>query len=109
MRDFFKDKTDVRVAVVQFENDSELTDLAMQKIYQMLTARLENDKNIRVSDLLVNFANGRGEFNLSQVNELDYLLDLKLIQNKSKTGLGLTDIFPLAGQAGLREILRKKP
>lgn len=86
---FFKDRFAVRVAVVRFENDSELTDLAMQKIYQMLISKLENEKNMRVSDLLVNFAGGRGEFNLSQARELDYLLDLKLIQNKSRTGLGI--------------------
>lgn len=89
VRAFFKNKADARVAIVQFENDSELSDLAMQKIYQMLTARLEGDPNIKMSDLLVNFANGRGEFNLSQVQELDYLLYLRFIQNKSKTGLGL--------------------
>jgi hypothetical protein len=87
---FFKNQAGVRVAVVQFENYSELTDLAMQKIYQVLTARLENEKNIKIFDLLVNFANGRGEFNVSKVNELDYLLYLKYIQNKNKTGLGLT-------------------
>jgi hypothetical protein len=87
---FFKGRFDIRVAVVRFENESELTDLAMQKIYQMLVSKLESEKNIRVSDLLVNFADGRGEFNLSQAGDLDYLLDLKLIQNKSKTGLGLT-------------------
>jgi len=86
---FFQNKAASRTAVVQFENDSELTDLAMQKIYQLLMARLENEKNIRVSDLLVHFTNGRGEFNLSNVAELDYLLYLKFIQNKTKTGLGL--------------------
>jgi len=86
---FFKNKAEARVAVVQFENYSELTDLAMQKIYQMLTARLENEKLIKISDLLINFANGRGEFNLSKVDGFDYLLYLKFIQNKSKTGLGL--------------------
>jgi len=89
LRAFFLNQADARVAIVQFENYSELTDLAMQKIYQMLTARLENDKKIKISDLLINFANGRGEFNLSKVNELDYLLYLKFIQNKSKTGLGM--------------------
>lgn len=87
---FFKDRFAVRVAVVGFENDSELSDLAMQKIYQMLVSKLENEKNIRVSDLLVNFANGRGEFNLSQAGDLDFLLNVRLIQNKSRTGLGLT-------------------
>jgi len=86
---FFKNKTATRVAVVQFENYSGLTDLAMQKVYQMLTARLENDTNIKAADLLLNFANGRGEFNKSKLNELDYLLYLKIIQNKSKTGLGV--------------------
>jgi hypothetical protein len=86
---FFKNKAAARVAVVQFENYSELTDLALQKIYQMLTARLENDKNIKTSDLLLNFTHGRGEFNLSKVTGLDYLLCLKFIQNKNKTGLGM--------------------
>ncbi|HSQ34480.1 MAG TPA: hypothetical protein VLQ89_00660 [Candidatus Binatia bacterium] len=86
---FFKDKTASRVAVVQFENYSELSDLAMQKIYQLLTARLENDKNIRVSDLLLSFTAGRGEFNVSKAHQLDYLLYLRFIQNKSKAGLGM--------------------
>jgi hypothetical protein len=86
---FFKNKAGMRAAVVQFDNFSELNDLAMQKIYQMLTARLEKDKNIKISDLLINFVNGRGEFNLSKVSELDYLFYLKFIQNKSKTGLGM--------------------
>lgn len=87
---FFKNRYDIRVAVVRFENDSELSDTAMQKIYQMLVSHLENEKNIRVSDLLLNFTAGQGEFNLSRVNDLQFLLNLKLIQNKSKTGLGLT-------------------
>jgi len=87
---FFKDKFDVRVAVVRLENESELSDLAMQKIYQLLVSRLEGEKNIRLADLMVGFANGRGEFNLSQTEELDFMIDLKLIQNKSRTGLGLT-------------------
>jgi hypothetical protein len=87
---FFKNRFDIRVAVVRFENDSELSDPAMQKIYQMLISKLENEKNIRVSDLLLNFTGGHGEFNLSQAGDLDYLLDMKLIQNKSQTGLGLT-------------------
>src|SRR5512145_748002 len=79
---FFKDKFDVRVAVVRLENESELSDLAMQKVYQLLVSRLEGEKNIRLADLMVGFANGRGEFNLSQTEDLDFLIDLKLIQNK---------------------------
>ncbi len=90
LKTFFAARFDVRVAVVSLENDSELSDTAMQKLYQMLISRLESEKNIRVSDLLLNFAAGRGEFNLGRVDELQYLLDLKLIQNKSRTGLGLT-------------------
>jgi hypothetical protein len=87
---FFRGKFDVRAAVVRFENRSELSDLAMLKLYQMLIARLEGEKNIHVADLLVNFTNGRGDFNLSQAGALDYLVELKLIQNKSRTGLGLS-------------------
>jgi hypothetical protein len=87
---FFKGRFDIRVAIVHFENHSELNDLAMQKVYQMLVSRLESERNIRVADLLVHFADGRGEFNLNQAGNLDYLIDLKLIQDKSKTGLGVT-------------------
>ncbi len=87
---FFKNMPDARVAVVRFENDSELTDLAIQKIYQMLVSRLEGEKTFRVLDLLLDFTGGRGEFNLGQPGALDFLIEMKLIQNKSKTGLGLT-------------------
>lgn len=87
---FFKDRFDVRVAVVSLENRSELGDLALQKLYQMLLSRLEAEKNIRLVDLLVDFSDGSGRFNLSQAHDLDFLLDLKLVQNKSKAGLGLT-------------------
>ncbi len=88
--EFFKNMPDARVAVVRFENQSELSDLAMQKIYQMLVSRLESEKKIRFSDLLLGFNGGRGDFNLGQPGLLDYLIELKLIQNKSKAGLGLT-------------------
>lgn len=87
---FFKDRFDVRVAVVSLENRSELGDLALQKLYQMLLSRLEAEKNIRPVDLLVDFSEGSGRFNLSQAHDLDFLLELKLVQNKSKAGLGLT-------------------
>ena len=87
---FFKERFDVRVAVVSLENRSELSDLGMQKLYQMLLSRLEAQKNIHLVDLLVDFSEGTGKFNLSQAHDLDFLLDLKLLQNKSKAGLGLT-------------------
>ncbi len=89
LRTFFNDKVAARAAIVQFENYSELTDEAMQKLYQLLTARIESDKNIKASDLLLSFAQGRGEFNLSRMNELDYLIHLRLIQNKSRAGMGI--------------------
>jgi hypothetical protein len=86
---FFLDKTAARAAIVQFENHSQLSDTAMQKLYQLLTARLESDKNIKASDLLLNFTGGRGDFNLSRMNELDYLIHLRFIQNKSRAGMGV--------------------
>jgi hypothetical protein len=89
LRAFFMDKAAARAAIVQFENHSPLSDMAMQKLYQLLTARLESDKNISIADLLLNFTRGRGEFNLSRMNELDYLIHLRLIQNKSRAGLGV--------------------
>jgi hypothetical protein len=88
--EFLRNQPGARLAVVRFESQSELGDLAMQKIYQMLVARLEGEQKLHVVDLLIDFSGGSGEFNLSQPGALDYLIELKLIQNKSKTGLGLT-------------------
>jgi hypothetical protein len=87
---FFRNRPDARVAIVGFENHSELTDVAMQKIYQMMISRLEAEKSVKVADLLLGFTDGRGEFNLNQSAALDFLVEMKLIQNKRKAGLGVT-------------------
>lgn len=86
---YLADRADVRLAVVSLENRSPLNDLAVQKLYQMLLARLEAQKNLRPVDLLLNIAAGRGEFNLSRAHELDFQVELKLIQNRGRIGLGL--------------------
>ena len=106
---FFKDRFDVRVAVVRFENESELTDLAMQKIYQMLISKLESEKNIRVSDLLVDFANGRGEFNLSQAERAGLPAGPEAHPEQEPDRPGHHRVFAPAGPGRGREVFRKDP
>lgn len=87
---FFQGKIDARVAVVALDDRAGLGDSALQKLYQMLVARLEAEKAIRFHDLLVAVADGRAEFNLDRARELDFLIELRLVRNLDKVGLGLT-------------------
>jgi hypothetical protein len=86
---FFKDKFDARAAVVQIENLTDLSDLAIQKVYQLIFARMEGEKNIQFLDLLIDFTENKGNFNLSKADQLNYLVDLKFIRNKNKIGMGI--------------------
>lgn len=86
---FFKDKFDSRAAVVQIDNLSDLSDLAIQKAYQLIFAQLEGEKNLQFLDLLIDFTENKGNFNLNKADQLNYLVYLKFIRNRSKIGLGI--------------------
>jgi len=86
---FFKDKFDARTAIVQIENFSDLSDLAIQKVYQLIFAQLEGQKNLQLLDLLIDFTGNKGNFNLSKADQLNYLVYLKFIQNRNKIGMGI--------------------
>lgn len=87
---FFQGQADARVAVVALDDRAGLGDSGLQKLYQMLVARLEANRTIRFADLLVAVADGRAEFNLDRARELDFLVELRLVRRLDKVGLGLT-------------------
>lgn len=87
---FFQGRPDARVAVVALDDRAGLGDSGLQKLYQMLVARLEANRTIHFADLLVAVADGRAEFNLDRARELDFLVELRLVRSLDKVGLGLT-------------------
>jgi len=87
--DFFKDKHNVRFAINKFDNFTELTDLGIQKFYQLLLSQIEKVPKIEFNDLLISFSKNKGQFNLNRLSRLTYLIYLKLIRNKNKLGVGI--------------------
>ena len=86
---FFRDKFDARAAIVQIENFTDLSDLAIQKAYQLVFAHLETEKNLQFFDLLIDFTGNKGNFNLNKADQLNYWIYLKFVQNRNKIGLGV--------------------
>lgn len=87
--DFFKDKYNARTAVIKFENYSGLSESAAQKFYQLLVSKIEpGNKHITFHDLMINFSLKEGQFDLSRLDKLNYLIYIKLIRNREKIGAG---------------------
>lgn len=86
--DFFRDQYNVRISIIKFENLSGQSDLVAQKFYQLLVSKLESSKEIGFVDLLINFNEKKGQFNLNRANQLNYWIYLKLIKNRTKIGAG---------------------
>jgi hypothetical protein len=78
-----------RFSIIKFENFSGITDLAAHKFYQQVAARLEGRPHALYNDLMIDFSQKKGEFNLNRVDRLDYLIYLKLIKNLDKVGAGI--------------------
>ncbi|MCP5103630.1 MAG: hypothetical protein GY950_09640, partial [bacterium] len=89
--DYFagRGETDIRTAVIKFENFSEVSDLTAHKFYQLLVSRLETRPGITFTDLMINFHGNKGEFNLNRLDKLNYLVYIKLLKNKNKLGTGI--------------------
>lgn len=81
-----KGEGEIRTSIIKFDNFSDLSDLTAHKFYQQLAANLETHSQVAFSDLMINFFEKRGEFNLNRINQLNYLISIKLIQNKNKVG-----------------------
>jgi len=98
IRDYFKDKHNVKTSIITFENKSGISDLTAQKFYQLLVSKLESagSSPIGFTDLMINFHKDKGEFNLNRVHLLSHLVYIKLTRNKNKIGAGIV-IFSRIG------------
>ena len=88
--DFFKDKYNIKTTIIKFENAAGVSDLVAQRFYQLLVSRLEAAGDFTFTDLMINFHQNKGEFNLNRVHSFNHLIYLKLIRNKNKIGAGIS-------------------
>jgi len=81
-----------RVTVVSFENHTELSDLAAQKFYQLMVSRLESPprRDFIFFDRMLAFNNGSGRFNSQRLDDINFLIALKLIRSGARIGVGIT-------------------
>lgn len=87
--DYFSDKYNIKAGIIQFENTAGISDLTAQRFYQLLISKLETAAKISYTDLMINFHQNRGEFNLNRIHPLNHLIYLKLTRNKNKIGAGI--------------------
>lgn len=87
----FSGKESIKTAIVKFDNFSDVSDLAAHKFYQILISSLENASSpqFAYTDLMVNFIKRRGEFNLNRIDQLNYLIYVRLVKNRDKIGAGI--------------------
>lgn len=89
IRQFSRDKYQLVFAVSRLENYTSLPDAAVQKLYQLIVARLESDQAFGFRDALLQVTNGRGDFNPRTLELANHLVYLRLVQNLDKTGVGV--------------------
>jgi hypothetical protein len=87
---YFSNQYNIQAAVIKFENTARVSALTAQRFYQLLVARLETSGNFNYIDLMINFHQDRGEFNLNRIQDLNHLIYLKLTRNRDKIGAGIT-------------------
>jgi len=87
--DYFSDKYNIKAGVIKFENTAGVSDLTAQRFYQLLISKLETAANLSYTDLMINFHQNKGEFNLNRIHPLNHLIYLKLTRNKNKIGAGI--------------------
>lgn len=87
--DYFSDQYNIKAGVIKFENTAGISDLTAQRFYQLLISKLETAANFSYTDLMINFHQNKGEFNLNRINPLNHLIYLKLIRDKNKIGAGI--------------------
>lgn len=86
----FQGRYQVPAAVAALENESDLSDLAVQRIYQLLAARLEKLPALNYIDAMVQFSGKRGEFNRKSLERVDFLISLRLLRRENAVGLGIS-------------------
>lgn len=87
---FFSDQFNIKVSVINFENYSGISDEGAQKFYQLFASKLESSGKISYTDLMVNFHQKRGEFNLNRSYDQSHLMYIRLIRNKTAIGAGIS-------------------
>ncbi len=92
--DYFNNQHNIKIAVVKFENTAGISDLTAQRFYQLLVSKLETAGTLDYSDLMIDFQQKHGEFNLNRIPALNHLVYLKLTRDKNKIGSGIS-IFSL--------------
>ena len=75
--DYFSDKYNIKAGIIKFENTAGISDLTAQRFYQLLISKLETAANLSYTDLMINFHQNRGEFNLNRIHPLNHLIYLK--------------------------------
>jgi hypothetical protein len=88
--EYFSDKYNVSVSIINFENYSGISEQAAQKFYQLLVSRLETAGNISYTDLMIDFRENKGEFNLNRIDPLNHLVYIRLTRNKTRIGAGIS-------------------
>lgn len=88
--DFFNQRHNVKTAIVKFENFSGASGRVAQKFYQLLVSKLETAEGIAFTDLMINFQQDKGTFNLNRIHPLNHLIYIRLTRNKTKLGVGVS-------------------
>lgn len=86
---FFADKHQVKYSIIRFENYSSLSDLELQRFYGLIITNLERSEVADFKDILTGFNNGKGNFDLNRINEVNHFVTIKLINNMGKLGAGV--------------------
>jgi hypothetical protein len=87
---YFQGKYNIKTTVIKFENAAGVSDITAQRFYQLLVSKLETAANLNYTDLMINFHQNRGEFNLNRIHPFNHLIYLKLTRNKNKIGVGIS-------------------
>lgn len=85
----FNDQFSKTIAIVKLENQSTLSGLALERLYQMIYSHFENENENQFLDFLIDIRDGEARFNLSKAGETDFLIYLKFISERGRIGTGI--------------------
>ena len=89
IENFFSNKHQVKYSIIRFESSSNLSDLELQRFYHLIITPLERSENAQFRDFSTGFNNGKGNFDLNRINEINHFISIKLINNMGKLGAGI--------------------
>jgi len=89
IKNFFIDQYNIKTTITKFENVAGISDLTAQRFYQLLVSKLETTDTFEYTDLMINFHQNKGVFNLNRTHPYNHLIYVKLIRDKNKIGAGI--------------------